>query len=298
MNQQLKYILSTRISGLLLFFCINLSYSQAQELNPISPYQHLTFPYRVLKGEHIWKNGRIPILQGEPLRLKDSVELKDGHLMIAHYSGKLFEFHGDTTVTLREIDQQLIGEKDALPNPYLTFLLSNEPIPSAPSPFICVIYPYPYEVIYPPTTIDINPNEPACIWLEKEISEFDVSSYRFEIKNIFNDSLGVFHSDSLQFELELPQDSTGLLIIEIIEAGETSGRSLGLKVDPERKRTIPTPCSASTPVELLQVAVGLEFDKRKQHALNYYEKAKKASTWEFYDHLYEMAKLRLKPKLP
>lgn len=298
MNQQLKYLLSIRVSGLLLFFCIKLPHSQAQELNPISPYQHLTFPYRVLGGEQIWKNGRIPILQGEPLRLKDSVELRDGHVLIAHYSGKLFEFHGDTAVTLQEIDQQLIGEKDAFPNPYLTLLLSSEPIPRKPAPFFCVIYPDPYEVIYPPTTIDINPKEPACIWLEKEIPEFDISSYRFEIKNIFNDGLGVFYSDTLQFELELPPDSTGLLIIEIIETGETNGRSIGLKVDPDQKRNMTTPCSASTPVELLQVAIGLEFERHSQHALNYYNKAKKASTWEFYDHLYEMAKLRLTPKFP
>lgn len=292
----------TRIFSIRLLFLMIFSFPlgslQAQELQPFSPYQHLTFPYRVLGGEGIWKNGRIPIEQGEPLRLKDSIELRNGSILIAHYSGKLFEFQGDTTVSISEIDQQLAVEKDNLPNPYLTVLLSEDPVFRAPATFYCVIYPDPINVLYLPTTVEINPSEPACIWIEKTHPSFDISSYHFEIKTIFDDLLYVSHSDTLQFELEIPEDPTGLLILDIVQEGETRRRSYGIKVDPERKRNRPTPCSASTPVELLQVAVGLEFDSRRDHALNYYEKAKNASSWEFYDHLYAMAKLRLIPKSP
>ena len=264
----------------------------------ISPHLQLTFPFKVLAAENGWKNSKIPIDVGEPLRTKDSIELKNGFIVLSHFSGKLFQFQGDTIFHLSNLQKIIAQSSPKHGEAYSSFLLGTVRVKYKfrASDWSDKLYGSPLEVLYPSSPkLAIGTNESLCIWIRGDQSELDKKSYLLEIKNIF-DELKYEHvlSDSM-FLIPPPEEDTGLLILELSDKQrpESDNLLIGIEIKSNLRYASTNPCTASTSIDYLQVAIELELNRQAKEALTFYEKAKNSSPQPFYQQVYEIAQERL-----
>ncbi len=244
------------------------------------------FPFKLIYGESVFKSSTVPVSQMEPLRPIDFLELKDGYAILAHHAGQLFEFEGDTIIRMdqlinavyyesRRIDYNLLFQTSWKQSFRGTML---EGYTTVCGPAISWISPS-------HMTTSLNPEQPICLWWGQNYQTSTSPKFRVELVNIFNELLLSHETTDSIFQVPVNKLDTltkNLLIARVMDNNndEISSNEIAFELLDIPK--YPSPCNASSPVELLQVAMNLEDNYYYDEALIFYQKAASSSKREIF----------------
>lgn len=278
MTRSLLKIITPFYSALMVMITTSCVYNQ--QLRSNDP-EHLTRPALVLHAKGAYKEDQSPLKQFETLKSDELLTLMDGYVLLQHYSGRLYEYEGDTTLVAAVAVQHTQKDKQTVPTK-LDFLFSDFPYKNDQRiPDRANRYTPRYTYLYPfDRSIAINRDEPLCLWWKPQYFESS-DEVKVAFKNGYDDELSSFHTYHQRFEVRIPDHITDDLLIIDLGSGALYAPEIGVNVKEQQPEV--TPCNATESIELLYIATRLEQNEHYQEAYEFYERAAKASSQPIYE---------------
>lgn len=156
------------------------------------------YPFQVVDSNNAFLKNRKAIKRLDLLSRHDVIELKKGTVLLVHYTGLPIRLKGDTVVNLKSLNDQFNESTRKIRDgrPRIEWLFSDKPI------LRTMTYDYIPPFIYPPpgTVLTHNIEDDLCLrW-----NSGKVNSYSLEIRNIFDDTLKTYYSETNS--LVIPSD--------------------------------------------------------------------------------------------
>lgn len=247
------------------------------------------YPFQVIHATNCLRTTDNSAITDEMLLSTNQLKIKNGHLILVHYSGKFLEFVNDTTINLETINSGLLRRITNSNNRYRPNIdfINSDKVHGGVSDGVSGIVP----LNDSPMAVDIN--EEFCLrWTLRGFNN-DPNKFIVTIRNIFNETLQEIETDTKTIIIDLNEYYENLFIIEIKDKDSTmSSGEIGLKKG-KGDFILPTYCEPETSIEALELAFHLERKYFGRHeALRYYELADELSEQPFYNDQLEKYKLR------
>lgn len=230
----------------------------------------------------------VQLTQLQLLFSNDLVNLENsGYLLMAHFTGKFFEFEGDTIIDISELAERTSQELNINPNAVehrtdIQLLFQDERkfdyYPGAVSRSVN----YPMAIITPVTrTAEISATTPEiCISWDYSMNS-KPESFEIQIQNIFDESLDILSTEKPELTLNFSQYEyeVGLYILKIYDSKNpeiVDAPEIGIKVGNEHY-FIPQTCNLNTAGKALEMAYYLEANRYYFDASEYYDRASELS---------------------
>lgn len=244
---------------------------------------YLSRPAMVLYAEKAFKEDGSPLTQFETLKSDELITLNDGFLLIQHFSCRLYEYAGDTTLVASVAVAHSPNEKPVMPLE-LKFIFNKIPYKNNPVATTRENRRFPdYFFLYPfNSTFEVNKNELICLWWGRNYH--DVSpEVNISIRDLNDKKLTSFRTDEPRIEVPVPKNtSENLLVIELGNEEEYAPE-IGVMITENEPKL--SPCNASTSIEYLQIATTLEHHRHFREAYEFFERAASASPRPIYEQL-------------
>ncbi len=262
---------------------------------PLVQETEISFPFECLYAESSYKSNGVLVDGWEIFDWEDTIKLDSGYILLAHYSGILLEIDGDTSVSIRSLNE-LVKVDSPVQKISLRYLLNtSELAPWRAGSY--VHHPGYIEYIFPlEQSARINIEEPICLIWTSQNPEFRDIEYSITIKSIFDEILlkRKIYGNAIQLDLKdlSHQLSDSLFIVELEETNnsEHSAKTIGIKLTHD-KHTM-NPCLTEKPINQLQLAIGLEQIQEISKAYEYFQLAAELGDRSVYDLLLEKFKKR------
>ncbi len=273
----------------LLFLSLSINLSLVNQSLGQKKEAFVYYPFKIVHANAVFDKYDWPVKSNDTFRLKDSLTIKNGSLMLAHYSGQLFEFNSDTILSLQKLANSLTYDRYSYEKQFFEIL--NDTVPQKrmtinrdlgmicrPVRKIEVIYPKSNKVNIPQnTTVFIQ-------WfaIEEDNQEID---YRLTISNIFDETLESFvvHGNETKInfnELSTKHDDIFFVISISFLDGRAGKNTIAYEITEELNSD--SEFSYETSIKSLQHAASLEAAENYLEAHEYYKKATKLSTNDIY----------------
>jgi len=225
---------------------------------------------------------------GDYLAQEDEFTIRNGILILNHYSGVLLEVDKRGTYSIKELNEQVPKMPEDMNLGFYRFLL-GEPVDRMLIEFPTGAVPHsgppPYEIIFPFNQNLVYPiDQKLCVeW--KELEKSDTAGYEIALLNIFDEPIDKIHTEKtlVEHDISTYKPDADYLIIHIIGPGQFADRTrFGIKLSPSGKYSFVTPCSATRPIEWLQLAAGFYLNKEYEAASKYARLALKYSEHRAY----------------
>lgn len=248
-------------------------------------------PAKVLYAEQVYASSGSLLQQFDLLKSDEMLTIRNGFLLLQHFSGKVFEYSGDTTLSVS--DAINFTDEDELLRPYdLEFLFNDKRHDSyyrnpgvITDDFSTHQFLYPYE-----RKSETRTNQDICLWW-KPLPGQAGNEVTITIRDIFDDVLHTFETDERRLEVPIPANPVKNLLIVQLNQKEGGYHEVGLMITNDA--SIITPCNAEKSIDLLQVAIKLELDKHFEEAYGFYEKAADTQGHLIYQEIKAKAYLRI-----
>ena len=245
-------------------------------------------PFQVVHAERTHKVGdAVQVTRLQHLFSNDLVKLENsGYLLMAHFTGKFFEFEGDTTIDISELAERASQELNINPNAVehrtdIQLLFQDKRKYDYYPRAVSRCLSYPMAMITPVTnTVEISATTPEiCISWEYSVNP-KPELFEVQIQNIFDETLDTFSTENAELTLSFSQYEydVGLYILKIYDSKnpEIDAPDIGIKVGNEHY-FIPQTCNLNTAGKALEMAYYLETNRYYFDATEYYERASELS---------------------
>ncbi|MDW3195323.1 MAG: hypothetical protein R8G66_23305 [Cytophagales bacterium] len=275
MNRSLLKIITPFCSVLMVLTTTSCVYNQ-HLLN--NQPEHLSRPAIVLHATGAFKEDHAPLKRFETLKSDELITLKGGYVLLQHYSGRLFEYVGDTILVAGNAVAHSPNDNQSVPVE-LKFLFSDIPYKNTPTASTRIVPDYHY--LYPfSSTFEINRDELICLWWERKDTSVS-PEVEISIRDFDDNIVSSFRTDHRRIEIPIPENtSKNLFVIDLGHEDEYAG-TIGFQV--KDKQPGFTPCNASASIEYLQIATTLESKRHFKEAYEFYDRAAKASPQSIYE---------------
>ncbi len=254
---------------------------------PLVQETEISFPFESLYAESSYKSNGVLVDGWEIFDWEDTIKLDSGYILLAHYSGKLLEIDGDTTVSIKYLNG-LIQLDRPVQKISLKYLLET----SGKAPWReghYIQHPGFIEFIFPLEQIaEMNIKEPICLIWTSDNPKFQEIEYDIKIKNMFDEILLEDRVYGNIFQLELKRLGRHLEeSLFIIELEETSNPDHNGTIGIELTKTKDplNPCLMNSPIDQVQLAIELERKQWISEAYEFYKLAADISDKPIYDDL-------------
>lgn len=227
-------------------------------------------PAKVLHAEQAYSSKNSLLHRFDLLKADETLTLKNGYLLLQHFSGEVFEYRGDTTLIVS--DAVNFTDEDEPLRPFdLEFLFNdirrdfyyrNPGVIT--DDFSTHKFLYPYE-----RKSEIRTNQDICLWWKPLPGQAD-NEVTITLIDIFDNVLREFETNERRLEVPIPANLQNNLMIIQLNQKEAFYNEVGLKVTDDA--SIITPCNAEKSIDLFQVAIKMELDKNFEEAYEFYEK--------------------------
>ena len=278
-----------------LLWLILLSCKTVRIINPPKVQEiDIVFPFESLYAESSYKSSGVLVEGWENFDWEDTIVLDSGYILLAHYTGRLIEIEGDTTVSIKYLSG-LIQLDRPVQKVSLKYLLET----SGEAPWRegqYIQHPGFIEFIFPLEQItEMNIKEPICLIWTSDNPKFQEIEYNIKIKNMFDEILLKDKVYGNVFQLELKRLGRHLEeSLFIIELEETSNpdhnATIGIKLSKTKESL--NPCLMNSPIDQLQLAIELERKQWISEAYEYFQLAAELGDRSVYDLLLEKFKKR------
>jgi hypothetical protein len=274
-----------------------------------SPKTHITSYVEKSKStvlhpfEVIYADGAYSLAGNKPLKTydflnwDDTVQLKGGTLLLAHYSGSFFEFQGDTNINIEPFNLKAGYEKPGYhfdnhdgvsgdSRPTLKHLFETDQhheIYDANMPFLQFSHPQ-------PSNVKVGPAQEVCLrwWTRNPNSQSN--EYQLSILNEASEPLGTKIVKGNTYKLNVRQyaksGESNRFQLTVRELGEglKSANSMTIIID-KPNRALVDICDIKTAITALETAYHLEYQGDTYGALSMHELAASLSDQSIYNEL-------------
>jgi hypothetical protein len=239
---------------------------------------------------------RIPMNQDQLLSLEDSIHIENGgYVLMAHYTGFLFEFYGDTIISVRQLNEHLSNEinltlsKKGLRANFTKLFertrLSQGAVSGSGRSSI--------QLILQSRSLKISKNSPviSLSWIDHQHPKA-IRKYRVIIKSIFDETVDILYTDqrcvTIDFSRYTNDPPLFLIRIEDVKDPNLTSSEIGISVG-SQSHYFPQTWDPNTAVQALEIAFYFENTYQyggskylKNEAAFYYNLADKLSDQPIY----------------
>ncbi|WOK07723.1 hypothetical protein RT717_03735 [Imperialibacter roseus] len=219
--------------------------------------------------------------------VNDLITLKSGHMILVHNSGKFIEFKGDTTISVRNLDDHLklkYNLESHRLRPDISLLLATNRLPYRVMDGIYTQTLYINNIGGP--GIDIAEPEDFCLtWTA--FGKYH-SQYEIILTNVFGEQIDTIYTVDTVVKMNLLKYRDKMIIAEVIVPNDSMYQSpqQGFRLAGKRQFLFPNQCDVSTPIQALEKAYHMDTHYYLvDQAQNYFELAADLSDEPIYDEL-------------
>jgi len=227
------------------------------------------FPFQILLAKGAYnKNKEVNTL--DHFKRSDRVEVTSGKLIMVHYSGRFFEFEGDTSISIANLEMAINTIPKNYFRPDINILYSRKFSSS-----LIIEGNYPIKLVSPHRNMLEVLNQNLCIsW----ISEND-SQYTVEIKNAFSELIKTYNSDSKSLSIDLREIGERLIIVRVRDKNSPNimSREYGVRIVDGPIGISNNTCIIESPYQALMIGFYLEQNLKFDEAHNFYLQATELS---------------------
>jgi hypothetical protein len=274
------------ILALVLSSCLAKKY--APTLSAAEIDQAKKYPFEVLYAESCRTTKGGTLSGWSELHREDTIELLNGYLLLAHFSGEIFEFEGDTTLSIASLQQPMdtVGYKEIFNSRFLVDSSANIDLSQYP------IFSHNYNSIYYstplPFPIVLDPNESVCLVWVNNRPDFQSIRYRLRVTNVYSEAVlermidgTSAHLDFGKLKEETSPDQD-LFIVELSEFSDPNRKAADLGFRLKKGAPPVNTCVEDAPIEHLRRAVFLERKGQEETSLFEYIAAAELSERSVY----------------
>lgn len=252
------------------------------------------YPYEVLYAESCKTSSGFELSGWSELPADDTLILDNGYVLLSNYAGQFYEFEGDTTFSLRSLNNQLDSiNVDRIQR--FKFLVDttfkNAPyFGGSTHKWNGLYWASNLDPFYIGSVVQMKRETPICLTWYSDRSDYDVKAYSIIVKNILEDIVWQKRVTGNSFELRLTdwekeENKQDMYIVQVSELeGDLSTRMIGLKiVGYDEPNNI---CLPKSPREHLNFAVIKELFMVNIGAEGEYRMAKNLSNRRIYQQIY------------
>ncbi len=249
----------------------------------------IKIPFRVVYHESTYLASGIPVTKHEPLEWTDSITLKNGFVILAHYSGNLKEISGDTVISINKLSKSISADSTKNAMIDISFLYSTSSY--HPDYYRNSVVEHPPHItwVFPYLTKEPNKvgDSSLCLWWRSAYPKNHTEiEYTLRISDVFNKELHTSNILGNRATIDLSKifKSNKFVVIGLHESSDKNrkARFLGIQLVDE---TILDPCQANSSIKYLQLGIVLERNRDFNEAMDYFKLAAENSDRPIYSKL-------------